>query len=83
VLRWLRPAGAGGTVPVAYKGLEYRLFWPYVRAGKRLFFVCFIRGIGEVRNNRQERGFEKYVTPVVVIVVMGMLAVILWQFVVA
>jgi hypothetical protein len=32
---------------------------------------------------RQERGFEKYVTPVVVIVVMGMLAVILWQFVAA
>jgi hypothetical protein len=32
---------------------------------------------------RQERSFEKYVTPVVVIVVMGMLAVILWQFVAA
>jgi hypothetical protein len=32
---------------------------------------------------RQERGFEKYVTPVVVVVVMGVLALILWQFLVA
>ena len=31
---------------------------------------------------RQERSFEKYITPAVVIVIMGTLAIILWRFLV-
>jgi hypothetical protein len=77
------PSAAGQAAPPQTPGLNHVSFGLIFHEGKRLILVCLNRGLGEVRNMRQERGFEKYVTPVVVIVVMGMLAVILWQFVVA